>query len=1442
MKKVTLRLHSLRCMWLALLLAMALVWTVPLATAQRTPEYEPQVVVVQFDSTAVIAGGSNKTGLQDFDRRAAAYSVHAIKRVFPFLDHVQPTPKTARNLAALRRTYYVRYHATVAPKHVARMLSAAPGVVYAEPVVINRIFDSDPWERVDPNDPLFSDQTYLGHLRLTEAWDEVKGEDGSAPAVIAVVDGGGEWRHEDLRGNVWTNPNEIQDNGVDDDNNGFIDDMHGVNFPNGDDSDNDPTGLPHTPGSANHGTAVAGTANAVTNNDVGVAGAAWNAEVMHINAGCSHHIADGYICYGYEGVLYAAANGADVINVSWGALVEKDERVRFIDETLHLATDMGALVVAAAGNASLNNDLFLNYPARHPRVLSVGATNKDSRTKSGFSNYGKLVNVFAPGESIATTRSDNRYTTAGGTSFSSPLVAGVAALVKTKFPGMSPDALREQVRLTSESMDAENPGLAGHLGHGFVNALAAIREPAVPAVRLKRWSWIDSDGDSMIASGDQVTITATVGNHLADAQQLKVALVAAGDYPFLDMTMAEADIGSLAGGDSTEVTLTFSVNSSAPSNQPIRFFIRIRDGAHQDEADMISLGVNRSLDAVHQSLSALYIATDGDNWRRNTNWDITSVPTEEELATWEGVVLHQGWLVGLRLDYNDLTGVLPAELGNLAQLQILTLEGNTLSGALPPELGDLEQLAILDLNYNDLAGTIPPELGNLTQLSSLDLSSNDLSGAIPPELGNLTQLSSLDLRSNDLAGAIPGELGDLTQLNHLWLYDNSLSGAIPPELGNLTQLNLLWLGENSLSGAIPPELGDLAQLTRLGLWRNSLSGAIPPELGNLTQLNLLWLGGNSLSGAIPPELGNLKNLFQLSLSDNSLTGTIPPELGNLRRLYELYLGNNSLTGTIPPELGNLTRLTWLSLHSNSLTGTIPPELGNLTRLYGLNLSHNSLTGTIPPELGNLRRLYELYLGNNSLTGTIPPELGNLTRLRSLFLGHNSLTGTIPPELGNLEELWRVGLSSNSLTGTIPPELGNPKYLYELALSENSLTGTIPPELGNLTQLRSLFLGHNSLTGTIPPELGKLTRLRSLFLGHNSLTGTIPPELGKLTQLAQLDLSYNVFKGRLPMSLMQLTDLRYLYFGGQSLCAPQDAVFQEWLSSVESTWGPTCTGLHLASGVEDRIFTKGVAITALILAERADGTAPYTYTLNPALPAGLVLDHGARTISGTPTVTANRAAYTYTVTDADATTASQTFGIEVVTGVAFADVVSDQSLPLAQPITPLVLPEATGGAPPLDYTLAPALPEGLTFDDNTRTISGTPTVVAATAPYVFKATGANGSTDNLVFSMKVYSPGDDQHDGLPATFALHGNYPNPFQRATQIVFDLPWQADVAVDVLDVLGRRMLLIPSQPISGGWERSIDLSGINLPSGLYLYRVHASAQEGEGDSMLVGRFVRIR
>ncbi len=335
------------------MMASSSVWSQVGDTEYSAPAWQPQVVIVQFDADGYIVDGVAKTGVQAFDRLAIQYSVWQIQRAYPFLDHVQPNSNTYRNLAALRRTYYVRYQSTTEPQHVATGLQQVEEVVYAEPVALNRLFDSDLKRHVDPDDPRFSDQKYLQHMRLPEAWDEVKGMDGSPRVVIAIVDGGGDWQHEDLLGNVWTNAGDSVANGLDDDNNGFIDDVHGVNFGNEDPANNDPTG-------DTHGTSSAGVASAVTDNGIGVAGAAWNAELMHVNVACP---GGSLICYGYEGILYAAANGADIINTSWGGPVTRSTPLRHQSQVLELVTDMGALVVASSGNHGRLADSLAFYPA-----------------------------------------------------------------------------------------------------------------------------------------------------------------------------------------------------------------------------------------------------------------------------------------------------------------------------------------------------------------------------------------------------------------------------------------------------------------------------------------------------------------------------------------------------------------------------------------------------------------------------------------------------------------------------------------------------------------------------------------------------------------------------------------------------------------------------------------------------------------------------------------------------------------------------------------------------------------------------------------------------------------------------------------------------------------------------------------------------------------------
>ncbi len=309
-------------------------------------------------------------------------------------------------------------------------------------------------------------------------------------------------------------------------------------------------------------------------------------------------------------------------------------------------------------------------------------------------------------------------------------------------------------------------------------------------------------------------------------------------------------------------------------------------------------------------LEVLYDSTGGESWTNRSNWK-TSTPLDD----WYGVTIDTaGRVTELDLSGNDLTGPIPAALGDLELLQTLSLGGrwepasrqwltNALIGPIPAELGRLENLQQLSLGDNALTGPIPRELRDLVNLRSLSLSGNDLTGPIPAELGRLTNLQSLSLRGNDLTGPIPREVGSLVNLQYLYLERNDLIGPIPAGLSRLSNLR------------------------SLSLWGNDLTGQIPAELGNLANLRSLSLGSNDLTGPIPAELGNLANLRSLSLGSNDLTGPIPAELGNLANLEGLSLGSNGLSGPIPAALGRLSNLRRLDFwHSWGLSGPLPGGL------------------------------------------------------------------------------------------------------------------------------------------------------------------------------------------------------------------------------------------------------------------------------------------------------------------------------------------------------------------------------------------------------------------------------------------------------------------------------------------------------------------------------------
>jgi subtilisin family serine protease len=262
--------------------------------------------------------------------------------------------------------------------------------------------------------------------------------------IVAVVDTGVDYRHEDLKDVMWVNAREIPGNGVDDDRNGYIDDVHGINTLVRD-SQGNATGNPMA--SHAHGTHVSGTIAATQNNHIGIAGIASRAKIMAIRTVPDD--ADETDANVVESYLYAARNGARLINCSFGKTVNEGGRV--VKEAIdHVATQYGALVVAAAGNDSSffekwDIDVKPKYPASYDSdgLLVVAATSQSGGLAS-FSNVGKKsVDVAAPGVSIFSTMPRNQYGAMSGTSMATPTTVGMLAEVLSRYPSLTPFELKK---------------------------------------------------------------------------------------------------------------------------------------------------------------------------------------------------------------------------------------------------------------------------------------------------------------------------------------------------------------------------------------------------------------------------------------------------------------------------------------------------------------------------------------------------------------------------------------------------------------------------------------------------------------------------------------------------------------------------------------------------------------------------------------------------------------------------------------------------------------------------------------------------------------------------------------------------------------------------------------------------------------------------------------
>lgn len=343
-------------------------------------------------------------------------------------------------------------------------LQARSDVIYAEPNFIRKAM-------VTPNDPRYAEMwglnntgqrsTFGGHpgtagndIRAELAWNITTG---NRNVVVGVIDTGVDINHEDLRDNIWVNPREITANGIDDDGNGFVDDINGWDFAHNDATVFDYT-EPTYPPSENytgdiddHGTHVAGTIGATGNNTIGVTGVNWQVSLMSLKfltedgSGSSSRLLNAFAYAKAMRQLWDSSGGTKganirVLNNSYGG----DGFSQAELEAIRALGDAGILFVVSAGNESVSNDLFPIYPANYiaPNLISVAASGGGG-TRASFSNVGEAtVNVTAPGEYILSTTPKNTYNFANGTSMAAPHLSGSAALVCALSPNITVQKLR----------------------------------------------------------------------------------------------------------------------------------------------------------------------------------------------------------------------------------------------------------------------------------------------------------------------------------------------------------------------------------------------------------------------------------------------------------------------------------------------------------------------------------------------------------------------------------------------------------------------------------------------------------------------------------------------------------------------------------------------------------------------------------------------------------------------------------------------------------------------------------------------------------------------------------------------------------------------------------------------------------------------------------------
>ncbi|MFY0607469.1 MAG: S8 family serine peptidase [Cyclobacteriaceae bacterium] len=518
------------------------------------------VVVVKFKSHD-IGQGSARVAL-DHVKLKPGLEIEESKVIFKNFKNLSQSRTYSKSGIDFSLYREFRFDKNIDPRIMVNELEKLDNVEYAEPLYLYET-------HLTPNDPELSNQTYLTSISARQAWDI---STGSSDIVVAIVDAGVDYEHPDLAEKIYINELEIPDNGIDDDNDGFIDNYYGWDFAGSDFEnvvqDNDPIAKKSN---IDHGTAVAGCAAADTDNGIGVAGMGFHSKYMALKCSADNDTrsnGSAFLLNTNEAVIYAADHGADVINMSYGGAGYS----QFAQDVMtYAALEKDVVLISSAGNGGVNE---INYPAAYDHVVSVANT-QDDDVKAGSSTFGDWVDMSAPGTAIRTTSINNTYVNISGTSFSSPITAGAAALIRAHFPEYNQYQVSQLLIQTSDDIDNKNTAFAGLMGKGRLNMFAALTQ-STPAIRVANLTLLTQDGE-IPKIGDRALLSFDIINELsASSAQTKLSISETSGVAF--ETETTLDLGSVQNNETRRISgLELIIPDRVGFNESFNFSINVED-------------------------------------------------------------------------------------------------------------------------------------------------------------------------------------------------------------------------------------------------------------------------------------------------------------------------------------------------------------------------------------------------------------------------------------------------------------------------------------------------------------------------------------------------------------------------------------------------------------------------------------------------------------------------------------------------------------------------------------------------------------------------------------------------------------------------------------------------------------------------------------------------